>query len=292
MRPSPRLKVIDTLPFPATIPTLARALEQRDFHEPTPVQLAVLQPEAKDRDLLVSAQTGSGKTVAYGLAFAATLLEDAEILGPAGAPLALVIAPTRELALQVQRELSWLYAGARARVVSCVGGMDPRRERRLLQEGAHIVVGTPGRLRDHLERRGLDVSQLRALVLDEADEMLDLGFREDLEEILKTMPDARRTLLFSATLPKGIVSLARDYQKDALRLEVGDGEERSCGYRISRSARASEPDRPCCGQSAALLRVAQRDRFLQYARGRASHAVDASRTRLQYGGAVGRVEPE
>ncbi|MDB5510493.1 MAG: ATP-dependent helicase DeaD [Hyphomicrobiales bacterium] len=210
--------------FPATIPTLARALAQRDYHEATPVQLAVLDPAASGRDLLVSAQTGSGKTVAYGLAFAETLLGEAEVLEKATSPLALVIAPTRELALQVHRELAWLYAGARARVVSCVGGMDPRRERMLLAEGAHIVVGTPGRLRDHLERRGLDVSRLKAVVLDEADEMLDLGFREDLEFILKTTPEDRRTLLFSATLPRGIVNLARDFQNDALRIEVGDGE--------------------------------------------------------------------
>lgn len=214
------------LPFPDLIPTLARALAARDYHEPTPVQLAVLESETEGRDLLVSAQTGSGKTVAFGLAMAPTLLDGAETFRAPGAPLALVVAPTRELALQVHRELSWLYAGAQGRVVACVGGMDPRRERRMLEGGAHVVVGTPGRLRDHIERRGLDIAQIRALVLDEADEMLDLGFREDLEEILKATPATRRTLLFSATLPKGIVALARDYQKDALRLNVG-GERQS-----------------------------------------------------------------
>jgi ATP-dependent RNA helicase DeaD len=102
----------------------------------------------------------------------------------AGAPLTLIVAPTRELALQVQHELAWLYAYAGARVVSCVGGMDIRREQRGLARGAHIGVGEPGRLRDHLERGYLDASRLRAVVLDEADEMLDLGFREDLEFIL------------------------------------------------------------------------------------------------------------
>ena len=99
-------------------------------------------------------------------------------------PLALVIAPTRELALQVSRELSWLYGKAGARIATCVGGMNPSQERRSLQAGASIVVGTPGRLRDHLERGALDLSRLCAVVLDEADEMLDMGFREDLEEIL------------------------------------------------------------------------------------------------------------
>jgi ATP-dependent RNA helicase DeaD len=175
--------------------------------------------------LLVSAQTGSGKTIAYGLAMADTLLEGADTMGPAGLPLALVVAPTRELALQVERELSWLYRYAGARVVSCVGGMDPGRERRELAAGAHIVVGTPGRLRDHLERRALKVSSLKAVVLDEADEMLDMGFREDLQFILETTPPERRTLLFSATLPKTIVSLATHYQRDALRIATA-GEAR------------------------------------------------------------------
>jgi ATP-dependent RNA helicase DeaD len=201
-------------------PALARALAERMYLDPTPVQAAVLAPEAADCDLLVSAQTGSGKTVAYGLALAATLLGEAEGMGPAAAPLALVVAPTRELALQVHRELTWLYRPAAARVVACVGGMDPRREQRQLSEGAHIVVGTPGRLRDHLGRRALDLSALRAVVLDEADEMLDLGFREELEILLDAAPRDRRSLLFSATLPADIVALARRYQRNALRIEV------------------------------------------------------------------------
>jgi ATP-dependent RNA helicase DeaD len=204
--------------------SLARALAERDYQDPTPVQTAILEPGAAGRDLLVSAETGSGKTVAYGLAIAQALLGDTEFFGQAGTPLALIVAPTRELALQVQRELTWLYQYARARVVSCVGGMDPRQERRLLTDGAHIVVGTPGRLRDHMERGALNVAGLKALVLDEADEMLDLGFREDLEFLLQTMPPARRTLLFSATLPKAIVSLARHYQRDALRIQTTNEE--------------------------------------------------------------------
>ena len=195
----------------------------------------MLAPEAAGRDLVVSARTGSGKTVAYGLALAGTLLVGAERLPPEG-PLALVIAPTRELALQVQRELAWLYAEAGGVVAACVGGMDARAERRLLERGAHIVVGTPGRLRDHIERRSLNFSHLRAAVLDEADEMLDLGFREDLEFILEATPEGRRTLLFSATLPKGIVALAGRFQRDALRMETG-GHERGhadIAYRVVR----------------------------------------------------------
>ncbi len=210
--------------FLPTSAPLARALAARNYDKPTPVQTAVLADAAADRDLLVSAQTGSGKTVAYGLAIARNLLDGAERFGRAAAPLALIVAPTRELALQVHRELAWLYQYADARVVSCVGGMDPRREQRELAEGAHIVVGTPGRLCDHLRRGRLDVSALKAVVLDEADEMLDLGFREDMEFILKTTPDTRRTLLFSATLPRGIVALAKQYQQQAFRVEVAGDE--------------------------------------------------------------------
>ncbi len=212
------------MPFLTTNPALARALAERNYSDPTPVQLAVLAPEAAGRDLLVSAQTGSGKTVAYGLATAESLLGAEERFEPAGLPRALVVAPTRELALQVQREFGWLYGETGARIVSCVGGMDPRQEQRALARGAHMVVGTPGRLRDHLERGRLDISAVEVVVLDEADEMLDLGFREDLQFILDATPPARRSLLFSATLPRGITALAKRYQHDALRIEVAGAE--------------------------------------------------------------------
>ncbi len=205
--------------FPSVHPALDAALIARGYLEPTAVQAAVLQPEAAGRDLLVSARTGSGKTVAFGLAAAATLMPDGEI-PPHGAPLALVIAPTRELALQVEAELAWLYAGART--VSCVGGMDIRREQRVLARGCHIVVGTPGRLGDHLRRQNLDLSRLAVVVLDEADEMLDLGFQEELEFILQAAPAERRTMMFSATIPHDIAKLARKYQRDALRIDTVD----------------------------------------------------------------------
>lgn len=205
--------------MPSTIaPALAGALAARGYAELTSVQTAVLVPEAADVDLLVSAQTGSGKTVAFGIAIAPTLLGDAEVLSAAGSPLALIIAPTRELALQVSRELEWLYAAAGARIATCVGGMDIRTERRALDRGAHIVVGTPGRLRDHITRNALDMSQLKAVVLDEADEMLDLGFREDLEFILGEAPEERRTLMFSATVSRSIAALAKNFQRDAFRI--------------------------------------------------------------------------
>src|SRR3984885_3749026 len=224
--------------FMPTSPPLARALAERNYDQPTPVQTAVLADDAEGRDLLVSAQTGSGKTVAYGLAIARDLLGDSERFARAAAPLALIVAPTRELALQVHRELAWLYQYAEAGVVPCVGGRDPRREQRELAEGAHIVVGTPGRLCDHLRRGRLDVSELKAVVLDEADEMLDPGFREDMEFILKTTPASRLTLLFSATLPRGIVALAKQYQQQAFRVAVAgdEGGHADIEYRAIRIA--------------------------------------------------------
>ena len=209
--------------FEGVPPILGEALAARGYAEPTPVQAAVLEDEARGRDLVVSAQTGSGKTVAFGMAMATELLQDNGTIEPSRTPLALVIAPTRELAMQVGRELAWLYDKTGARVAICVGGMDPQKERRSLQGGVHIVIGTPGRLRDHLERGALDLSALRTIVLDEADEMLDMGFREDLEEILDATPETRRTMLFSATIPPPIANLARRYQRDALRIStVGD----------------------------------------------------------------------
>jgi ATP-dependent RNA helicase DeaD len=235
------------MPFPASHPALDRALSERGYAEPTPVQAAVLEAALNDdsaesngmgRDLLVSAQTGSGKTVAFGLAMAPTLLGEAEKFAEFGAPVALVIAPTRELAMQVSNELQWLYAQTGARIVSCVGGMDPKTERRQLERGCHIVVGTPGRLRDHVERGALDLSTLKAVVLDEADEMLDMGFQEDLTFILDAAPAERRTLLFSATLARDIVKLAKTYQRDALRIDtvVGAGSHADIEYKAIRVA--------------------------------------------------------
>ena len=206
---------------------LGEALTARGYAALTPVQTAVIAEEADGRDLIVSAQTGSGKTVAFGLAMAPQIL-DGGLVSLARDPAALIIAPTRELALQVSRELMWLYGKAGVRIATCVGGMDASKERRNLQTGPQIVVGTPGRLRDHLERGALNLSALKVAVLDEADEMLDMGFREELEDILNATPKDRRTLLFSATMPKPIVALAKRYQRDALRISTV-GEDRGHG---------------------------------------------------------------
>lgn len=212
-----------------TLPAIVgEALIERGYSELTPVQDAATGSDALGRDLIVSAQTGSGKTVAFGLALADDLLANIRGTPLTERPLALAIAPTRELALQVSRELGWLYAKAGLRIATCVGGMDAGKERRALRAGPAIVVGTPGRLRDHMERGSLDLSGLVGVVLDEADEMLDMGFRDDLEEILDATPDTRRTLLFSATMPQAIVRLAEKYQSNALRLSLA-GKDRGHG---------------------------------------------------------------
>ena len=203
----------------AMIHTLQSALDKRGYETLTSVQEAVGNPELNGKDLLVSAQTGSGKTVGFGIAVAPTLLNEDGRFDRADKPLALMIAPTRELAMQVKRELEWLYAEAGAVIASAVGGMDMRTERRAMDKGVHIVVATPGRVLDHIKRGVVDMSQIRAIVLDEADEMLDLGFREDLEYILDAAPADRRTLMFSATVPAQIAKLSKKYMKpDAERI--------------------------------------------------------------------------
>ena len=199
---------------------LNEALAERGYHTLTSVQQAVIAPELENKDLVVSAETGSGKTVGFGLAIAPKLLGENKAFDNPGSPLALIIAPTRELAMQVKQELTWLYDKVGAKIVSCVGGMDMREERRSLSKGAHIVVATPGRLRDHIMRKSLLTKQINTVVLDEADEMLDLGFQDDLEFILEKTPTNRRTLMFSATIPDAIIKLTKTYQVDAKRLKI------------------------------------------------------------------------
>ena len=201
-------------------PALASALAIKGYETLTQVQDAVLNPDLLGKDLLVSAQTGSGKTVAFGLAMADTLLDGADTLPKAGSPMAICIAPTRELAMQVKREIDWLYKDAKVKTASCIGGMDSRDERRTLERGVHIVVGTPGRLCDHINRGALDMTEIKAVVLDEADEMLKMGFREELEIILNAAPETRRTLMFSATVPKTILGMTKKYQRNAVRVNT------------------------------------------------------------------------
>ena len=199
-------------------PSIVTALTGKGYVIPTPVQQRVL--EADDRDLIVSAQTGSGKTIGFGLVVAKKLLGDAERVTPSKMPRALIITPTRELAAQVQRELAWLFASTGAKVVAFTGGTDVRGDSRSIMRGVDIAVGTPGRLQDLLDRRSLDFTNVEVVVLDEADEMLDMGFREAIEAIIKSTPDDRRTLLFSATLPPEIRALAKKFQTDAQAIDA------------------------------------------------------------------------
>lgn len=222
------------MPFTQIHSSLAKAIENKGYTALTAVQQAVLEQQNNEQDLLVSAQTGSGKTVAYGIAMATTLLANKNQFAAAKLPLALIIAPTRELALQVHQELSWLYTNTKAKIVTCIGGMNVRKEAYALEKGCHIVVGTPGRLCDHVRHNHLDLSGLDTIVLDEADEMLDLGFRDELEELLSACPSNHRTLLFSATIDKDIENLARRYQKKALRINtVPTNQHRDIEYHAS-----------------------------------------------------------
>ena len=199
---------------------LASNLEFRGFKTLTPIQKAIMKNEIIGRDAIVSAQTGSGKTVAFGLSIASNVLKIDTNNIISKLPSTLIIAPTRELALQVQSELEWLYAKTNVLIVSCVGGMDMRTEKRNLKKFPNIILGTPGRLKDYIDRKIINLSALKVLVLDEADEMLNLGFREELEYILNKTPKERRTLLFSATISKGIEKLASRYQNNALRVST------------------------------------------------------------------------
>jgi ATP-dependent RNA helicase DeaD len=221
------------LPRYADLPVhsaLASTLAARGYDTPTPVQAAVLEPALAGRDLLVSSQTGSGKTVAFGTLIAQTLFDPAPAEGrppERKAPRALVVAPTRELAGQVQRELQWLFAGTDSRLAAFTGGTPVGADLGRLRRGVDLLVGTPGRLVDLHKRAALDLSALEVLVLDEADEMLDLGFKEDLEYLLTRSPAERRTLLFSATLPREIAKLASTYQRDPARVDPRPGGEAS-----------------------------------------------------------------
>jgi ATP-dependent RNA helicase DeaD len=198
-------------------PRLAASFTARGYTDLTPVQAAVLEPALDGRDLLVSARTGSGKTVGFGLLIGQSLLATPD---EPGSPRALVIAPTRDLALQVQRELFTLLQPVGLAVAAVVGGMAYNDQIRAIRKGSAVIVGTPGRLCDLVDKGVLDLSALSVVVLDEADEMLDMGFKEELEALLDASPSERRTLMFSATLPAEALRLAQQYQRLAARVAV------------------------------------------------------------------------
>ena len=205
---------LDFSALPLNEATLAN-LAQLGYHQMTPIQAASLPPALAGEDLIAQAQTGSGKTAAFALALLASL-------NPRWfAVQAMVLCPTRELADQVSAEIRRLArAQDNIKVVTLCGGVPLRGQRASLENGAHIVVGTPGRIMDHLERESLDLAGLKTLVLDEADRMLDMGFMDDIRTVVRQTPPARQTLLFSATYPEGIASLAKDFLREPVHVEI------------------------------------------------------------------------
>jgi ATP-dependent RNA helicase DeaD len=194
---------------------IKKALADMGFEEATPIQSLAIPVARQGRDIIGQAQTGTGKTVAFGI----PLLEKIDALQRHTQ--ALVLCPTRELAIQVAEEFKRLAAYKRKiGIVPVYGGQPIERQLTALKRGAQVVVGTPGRVMDHLERGTIRLDRLGTLVLDEADEMLDMGFIDDIETILKTIPAERQTLLFAATMPAPILAITRRYQKDPQLLSL------------------------------------------------------------------------
>jgi len=186
--------------------TMLKALEKKGFEEPSPIQSMIIPYLLEgDRDVVAKSQTGTGKTAAFGIPVIERLDTAADHVR------ALVLVPTRELAIQVAEELGTLKYGRNLRVAPVYGGQEMGLQLKHLKRGVDIVVGTPGRLLDHLRRGSLDIASLEYLVLDEADEMLNMGFIEEIEAILEFAPKERHTLLFSATMPKQVLTIAKRY---------------------------------------------------------------------------------
>ncbi len=199
-------------------PELLRGIREMGYREPTPIQRAAIPPAVRGRDVIGVAQTGTGKTAAFLLPILERLSS-----GPKGAIRALVLTPTRELALQAEEFLRGLGRHTRIRGAAVYGGVGMHDQERALRGGAEIIVATPGRLLDHLGRGYVDLRQLSILVLDEADRMLDMGFLPDVRRILSRLPARRQTLLFSATMPNEIVRLSHDFlhHPEQVRIDAG-----------------------------------------------------------------------
>ncbi len=198
--------------------TMLDSLEHAEYLEPTPIQSGIIPDALKGIDLMGQARTGTGKTAA----FAIPILEGLDECEPGETPVALALVPTRELAVQVRDETAKLAHGRDARVLACYGGKPIRQQIHRLREGADIIIGTPGRVLDLLRRNSLILDDLQWVVLDEADRMLDIGFRPDIEKILRRCPSERQTLLLSATLPPPVVRLAKQYMKDPEVLDFSE----------------------------------------------------------------------
>jgi superfamily II DNA/RNA helicase len=211
----------DTLALAAPI---LEAIKAAGYTEPTAVQARAVPEALNGRDLLVSSQTGSGKTAAFMLPALQLLTKQHERHGKG--PRILVLTPTRELAVQVTKAADTYGRTLRVKTLSVVGGMPYPLQNRMLKNGVDILVATPGRLLDQLNSGRIDLSRLQMLVLDEADRMLDMGFKDELEAIVAKVPKARQTLFFSATLEPGIVRLAGAMLKDPLRIAVDTAQTR------------------------------------------------------------------
>lgn len=189
---------------------MMRALAAAGYSQPTPIQAGLIPLALEGEDLMGQAQTGTGKTAA----FAIPILEKTELRRTDRQPVALVLCPTRELAVQTRDEFVKLSGPRSVRVVALYGGKPIKKQADQLHDGADVIVGTPGRILDHLNRRTLTFASVRIVVLDEADRMLDIGFRPDIEKILRRCPESRQTLLLSATLPSPVKRLAERYMRD------------------------------------------------------------------------------
>jgi ATP-dependent RNA helicase DeaD len=197
------------------IPEIRKAIRDMGFEEPTPIQSLAIPPVREGKDVIGQAYTGTGKTAAFGIpALEKINVADRRVQS-------IILCPTRELAIQVSEELRKLSAYLKGiRVTPIYGGQPIERQIAALRQGVHIVIGTPGRVMDHMRRRTLSLGGVVLVVLDEADVMLDMGFREDIETILRDVPRTRQIILFSATMPQEILELAKRYQKDPLILKV------------------------------------------------------------------------
>jgi superfamily II DNA/RNA helicase len=206
------------------LPEIADALERGGITNPFPIQEMTLSVALLGTDLIGQARTGTGKTLAFGIPVIQRTVaphdpDYADLAAP-GKPQALVVAPTRELALQVSNDLKTAAADRGNRILTVYGGVGYEPQLEALAEGVDVVVGTPGRLLDLANRRSLDLSHVKVLVLDEADEMLDLGFLPDVQKILSKTPETRQTMLFSATMPAAIVSLARVHMRHPMNIRA------------------------------------------------------------------------
>ncbi len=210
-----------------------QALDDLGYEEPTPIQRETIPLLIAGRDLLGQAATGTGKTAAFALP--ALELVDVNQPGPAK-PVALILVPTRELAVQVSEAIFKYGRRLGVKVVPIYGGQPIYRQLQQLDRGVHIVVATPGRAIDHIGRGSLPLDDVKVVVLDEADEMLDMGFADDIESILDATPSARQTVMFSATLPSRINSIAKRYQRDPVRIQIGKGDTKPGKALIRQSA--------------------------------------------------------